>query len=575
MKKCISVLLCLILAFSSVSLFAVSASAAENILTVNATSNIPELFPGSSMEISSASGSDQVTVTYWYNTKNYCMLNCEFTLTYDRDYLEYDHTKNVNEKLNDRGNLVPLFVKNAFVKGEPKGIIFNTNPASFAEGNIGAIKANCTNTNGYDVCEGKSAFVSVTFNVKRNSGETNVNLQLKTMGFRKEGETTVNPVYLVSKSQIVKNSPVEYVTDKSYSVAYAGPYNEKYVPVVDNDKNLEISMNLELTVNLKTAFYVKKAAVGDMTDLRMNIKYSDDYSTVDKDLTNSEATVDGVEYYKFVYEGVNPQRMYDEYKVTVSANDNGIPHYRTETKGVKSYIYKALTDSKNQKWYTIFVDLLNYGSAGQTFKGYHDDELINSDLSKSPYVNIKALTNIVNVENAKLKSKIKVTNDYIREVNDDKFRKIDNPEAEYKGIQLVLGSVIAMKYHFNIADPAGKYVRVFHYDSNGNEVSVPVYIPAEEFLSENGHYAVMYKDLKANQMRDLVYFTVVDSEKKPIGSTTRFSIVSEYYIRKKQMENPGFLSDSDKEYVQELVAYEKAMMIYGDSVISYLKNNPD
>jgi hypothetical protein len=41
------------------------------------------------------------------------------------------------------------------------------------------------------------------------------------------------------------------------------------------------------------------------------------------------------------------------------------------------------------------------------------------------------------------------------------------------------------------------------------------------------------------------------------------------------MENPGSLSDSDKEYVQELVAYEKAMMIYGDSVIFYLKNNPD
>ena len=154
MKKCISVLLCLILAFSSVSLFAVSASAAENILTVNATSNIPELFPGSSMEISSASGSDQVTVTYWYNTKNYCMLNCEFTLTYDRNYLEYDHTDNVNEKLNEKDKLVPLFVKNAFVDGEPEGIIFNTNPASFAEGNIGAIKANCTNTNGYDVCEG-------------------------------------------------------------------------------------------------------------------------------------------------------------------------------------------------------------------------------------------------------------------------------------------------------------------------------------------------------------------------------------------------------------------------------------
>ena len=573
MKKCISALLCLILAFSSVSLFAVSASAADKILTVNATSNIPELFPGSSMEISSDSGSDQVTVTYWYNTKDYCMLNCEFTLTYDRNYLEYDHTENVNEKSNKRGKLVPLFVKNAFVDGEPEGIIFNTNPASYVEGDTGAIKANCTNTTGYDVCEGKSAFVSVTFNVKKYSGETNVNLQLKTMGFRKEGETSVNPVYLVQKSRIVEDSPVEYVADKSYSVAYAGQYNEKYVPVVDNDKNLEISMNLELTVNLKTSFYVKKAAVGDMTDLRMNIKYSDDYSTVDKDLTYSEVTVDGVEYYKFVYEGVNPQRMHDEYTLTVSADDNGIPHYRTETKSVEKYIYDAFMDSKNSKWYAIFVDLLNYGSAGQTFKGYHADSLINRNLIG--YRNISNLRPVIDAENAKLDCPVRALDDYIREVNDDKFRKIDNPEAEYKGIQLVLGSVIAMKYHFNIADPAGKYVRVLHYDSNGNKVSDPVYIPAEEFLSENGHYAVMYKDLKANQMRDLVYFTVVDSEKKPIGSTTRFSIVSEYYIRKNQMENPGSLSDSDKEYVQELVAYEKAMMIYGDSVIFYLKNNPD
>ena len=573
MKKCISVLLCLILAFSSVSLFSVSASAADKILTVNATSNIPELFPGSSMEISSDSGSDQVTVTYWYNTKDYCMLNCEFTLTYDRNYLEYDHTENVNEKSNKRGKLVPLFVKNAFVDGEPEGIIFNTNPASYVEGDTGAIKANCTNTTGYDVCEGKSAFVSVTFNVKKYSGETNVNLQLKTMGFRKEGETSVNPVYLVQKSRIVEDSPVEYVADKSYSVAYAGQYNEKYVPVVDNDKNLEISMNLELTVNLKTSFYVKKAAVGDMTDLRMNIKYSDDYSTVDKDLTYSEVTVDGVEYYKFVYEGVNPQRMHDEYTLTVSADDNGIPHYRTETKSVEKYIYDAFMDSKNSKWYAIFVDLLNYGSAGQTFKGYHADSLINRNLIG--YRNISNLRPVIDAENAKLDCPVRALDDYIREVNDDKFRKIDNPEAEYKGIQLVLGSVIAMKYHFNIADPAGKYVRVLHYDSNGNKVSDPVYIPAEEFLSENGHYAVMYKDLKANQMRDLVYFTVVDSEKKPIGSTTRFSIVSEYYIRKNQMENPGSLSDSDKEYVNNLVAYEKAMMIYGDSVISYLKTNSD
>ena len=43
------------------------------------------------------------------------------------------------------------------------------------------------------------------------SDSPNVNLQLKTMGFRKEGETTVNPVYLVSKSQIVTHPQGKFI----------------------------------------------------------------------------------------------------------------------------------------------------------------------------------------------------------------------------------------------------------------------------------------------------------------------------------------------------------------------------
>ena len=96
MKKIISVLLCVILAFSSVSLFAVSASAVEDDkLTVNVTSNVPELFHDSSSEVSLSEGT--VTVTYWFNTPDYDMLDAQFVLTYEREFLKYNDENGVNK----------------------------------------------------------------------------------------------------------------------------------------------------------------------------------------------------------------------------------------------------------------------------------------------------------------------------------------------------------------------------------------------------------------------------------------------------------------------------------------------
>ena len=569
-KKCISILMSLILALSSVALFATSASAVEESLTVNATSNITQLFPGSSMKISP--DAEKVTVTYWYNVQDYALLNCEFVLKYDKEYLEYDTTEGVNEKPGNNGN-VALFIKPAIDdNGNVRGVIYNTNPASY-EG--GAIKANFTDLTGSNDCEGKTAFVSVTFKVLKNSGETTVNLDLRTLGFLESDGNNMKPHYLVFQNQLKEDHP-EFITDKSYSVAYEGDYNENYVPRV-KDENLRIGMNLSLSVNLTTSFFLTAESVGEMTDPTLNIYYSDSFSTVNKDLTGTKVTINNVEYYRFIYEGINPQRMHDEYALTVTASENGIIHYNTDTKSVRNYIYTALQNPQNSKWYRIFTDLLFYGSNCQIYKGYYADDLIKSGLEEEPYASNTDLQAIVTEENTKISNdEVSADNYYLRTVNDGEFSDVDNPQAEYKGVQLVLGNIITMRYNFNIADTAGKSVRVVRYANNNGEKGTKLkttYIPAEKFEKYRDGYYISFKELSAHQMRDFVYFTVVDSEKNPIGNTTRFSVESELAIRRNYYQtNCSALSEAQRTATKKLIDLEKTMILYGDAVIEYLNN---
>lgn len=232
MKKIISILLCLVLAFSSISLFAVSASAEEvnNTLKINVTSNVPELFPNSVSEVSIADG--RATVTYWFNTPDNNLINSQFLLTYEKEYLEYNADDGVNQT-GEASRISYLMIKSAFDdNGQPKSVTMNTNPGSYANNEtLGAIKGNCTDADGYGTSDNRrKAFLSVTFNV-RKAGETTVNLNLIAMGFRNINESLESePVLLVKGGLLIKDdkgqTPVSYVTDSSYTAAYEGVYDE-------------------------------------------------------------------------------------------------------------------------------------------------------------------------------------------------------------------------------------------------------------------------------------------------------------------------------------------------------------
>ena len=463
MKKIIAILLCIILAFSSISLFAVSASAEETgKLTINVKSNVSELFPDSVSEIDA--DEKKVTVTYWFNTPDYNMVNSQFLLTYEREYLEYNTDEGVNQT-GTASRISYLMIKSAFDdNGQPKSVTMNTNPGSYANNEtLGAIKGNCTDADGYGTSDNRrKAFLSVTFNV-RKAGETTVNLNLIAMGFRNINESLESePVLLVKGGLLIKDdkgqTPVSYVTDSSYTAAYEGVYDENYVPMV-SDPNLVIYTSSDLYLNLTFNFLVRKSAIGNMTNPYITIVYNDqDSRCCVNETIAGKLTDDFPDYYCFTYNGLLPQTMYNEYTVTVYASDNGIIHYNSSQRGFASYLYNGFNYPDEKKFYPLYIDLLNFGSAAQIYKGYHDDSPVNANLS-----NYEQLSSVVAAENHK-KENLTATDYYQKQVTDDQdFPCVNNPSVKCVGVNLVLDNAIEMNYYFSADNTDGLKVVVSQY----------------------------------------------------------------------------------------------------------------
>ena len=551
MKKLISVLLCVVLAFSCVSLFTVTASASNSLLTINVKSNVTDLFPETSTTVNKDSG--KVTVTYWLNTPYYNLLNCEFILTYDKTALTYDLTEDVNQKTEGR-KTIPLILK-SIVDDDSGSIAYNPAPDSYAKNTTtGAVLLNCTNKETYETSGGKKAFVSVTFKINPDaSGSADVYLNVKTLGFLISDKTSNTPQYLVKKSAAVAGSTNMYVTDDSYAAAYEGDFNEAYIPMVVDD-TLKITTSLTLWMNLKVTYYVKKELIGTMTDPYVTVKFGDVNEKIDGVLK----TENGIEYYTFEYNGVCPQRMYDQYEVTVFASDNGILHYHTETKGVASYIYEGF-DYDPESFFPVYVDLLNYGSAAQVQMNYHADSLVNEKLA-----NYQKLNDVIQAENQK-RSDL-VANNYMQKIvtEDSAFPQVSDPSVTNVKINLTLDNSISMNYKFNLDNPQGTKVRIRQYANNngarGNNYKREQIVNASDYVQGTDQFIVSYKGMSATEMRDLVYFTVLDSNDNPIGNTTRFSIESEIALcRQDDIDYPNNAA------IKKLLDLEETMLLYGDT----------
>ncbi len=208
-RKMTAVLLALSLLVGMMTLFSASASAASN-LTVQVTSNLPALFPDA--DIAMDESTKMVKVTYYINTPDYKIMNCEWTLEYDGTKLTPElRTGGLNVDIDEKGEITSYrfmrFAKNL------SGQIINTDPLSYRnkENGVRAIIGNASSAAGFKDPEGgKKEFITAYFKINAGAaGSAKVNLLLKTMQacpVIATGSAVVqNTVSLVKKNEVNYN----------------------------------------------------------------------------------------------------------------------------------------------------------------------------------------------------------------------------------------------------------------------------------------------------------------------------------------------------------------------------------
>ena len=224
---------------------------------------------------------------------------------------------------------------------------------------------------------------------------------------------------------------------------------------------------------------------------------------------------------------------------TLSATDGETPVTTDVAEySIKTYCYNKLNDKNtSDELKMLIVDLLNYGAATQTYVG-STDPLVNADLTEGQ----KAFGT---QEDATLETVAK-----------SNYQTVENATVTWAGAYLTLTDAVEMKFVFNADTTEGLTVKITTADpaapeSVGNTWTITEFAPYAE-----GVYIANFDGFNADQMSDVVYVTVCDSEGNIISNTYCYSIESYAYAKSNDANS-------------NLAVLVKAMMKYGNSAKNY------
>lgn len=260
----------------------------------------------------------------------------------------------------------------------------------------------------------------------------------------------------------------------------------------------------------------------------------------EKIITPIETSVGGVASYVFAFENIAPQMMGDLIYTTLYADYNGGVYASVPMEySVETYAYNILKSSTNAELQTLLVDMLNYGSFSQLYKGYKETDLVNESLTTEQAAwgtqELRTLTNSASAPTFE--------------------EEEDIPPVTWSGISLNLDDKIGIRGLITTTESIeGMYVKVTN--EYGDVLGT---ISSDQFVASTSAantYIFLYEKITMNQLSTIVYITVYNSIDQVVSGTYVYSVesyVAKYY-------------DSVSGYVKEILV---AMMKYGDSALAY------
>lgn len=305
----------------------------------------------------------------------------------------------------------------------------------------------------------------------------------------------------------------------------------------DFDK-LDVTIKHSCTFDNSLAinYYVETAELSGYSDIKLVLKKYGE--TIE--LPARKKIVDGTTYYWVQYTGIAAHEMGMMLNAEIRATKGG-EEYASEVDcySVKTYAYNML--QKNgypAKFYTLLVDMLNFGAAAQLYKdGNTATDLVNADLTSEQQSMATQSDPVLPQEGGMI---------YIGTPSDPVL---------FSGLSVSLSSSLAVNYYMTISasQSTTNLKLVCTYTSSYGE-QITKNIPFSEFRNAGGEYVASLQSVAAADARCKITVQVYDGD-TPVSGTFTSSIAD--YAK----------SDLDNDANEATIIY--SMMKYCDAAHAF------
>ena len=359
------------------TLFATGVSAASG-LTVHVTSNLTNLFPEADVTMDDSEG--MVKVTYFINTPEYKIMDCEWTLEYDGTKLTPElKTGGLNVNFKENGEIESYrFMR--FAKNLSDQVI-NTDPHSYrnrADG-VRAIYGNISSSRGFkNTDEGKKEFVTAYFKI--NSGATgtaNVKLNLRTMQAcpisATGSEVVRNTEYLIRQNDL---QSLEKIDIKEVLPQLQAENQEEYRSGAEQEAaplSIGYALSLKDSFKVKVYLYNVTREMADIYSVEVTYK-----GTTRTSATDSTLKLKAIAENELLLADTHAPDMTQKAHMVIRDGNGTIVKARDySVQGYCEQLILQTQESENYK--NLCRAVLNYGAESQLFFGKDTEHLANGN----------------------------------------------------------------------------------------------------------------------------------------------------------------------------------------------------
>ncbi len=281
-------------------------------------------------------------------------------------------------------------------------------------------------------------------------------------------------------------------------------------PTIDPDITIGHSLNLASDISINYAIPATDLANYDSYLLECKLPVYEGNTLTEYRVVNIQPVLKG-NYYYFTLTGVTAVNMNDSITATVHMTKGG-ERYASDpdSYSVARYAYSQIEKPNcTEPLKALCINLLRYGAAAQSYKGYRTDFLADRELTAEQRGYLTDLDSVSFGNN----------NGYLGEM--------DSSVVVWLGKALLLDSKVTVRYIFDLTNFDGNVeelsLRVTYQNYKGEEITATVTGGAQKYSTVEGRYSMDFDGLLAAELRTVLRATIYYGDMR-LSDTSEYSV---------------------------------------------------